>query len=87
LALITALAGPAIHRAHAQPTEEWVARFSGQASGEDLATALAVDQFDNVFVTGGQIDLSTDAHTFFRESACFCLTSYTYLCSFKYSCP
>jgi len=37
---------------NAQVTEEWVARYDGLANGLDIAKALAIDDEDNVYVTG-----------------------------------
>ena len=42
-----------------QVTEEWVARYSGLGGSIDTAVALAVDNEENVYVTGESNDTDT----------------------------
>jgi Secretion system C-terminal sorting domain/Beta-propeller repeat len=46
----------------AQVTEEWVRRYDGLISGSDVATDIAIDKQDNIYVTG-TVGYSPDATT------------------------
>jgi hypothetical protein len=57
--ILLSVTGLFAHVAFAQVTEEWVARYNGQANSEDRARTLAVDAQGNVYVTGYSAGIGT----------------------------
>lgn len=57
--IVAALAFVTASSINAQVVEEWVAPYDGPANGKDIASATAVDDAGNVYVTGTSISSGT----------------------------